>query len=147
MTMRFGFIGILLSGVALLICGAFLTLRAVLSDDNLNVTGIIIMTGGGIISLVAFFLRSRIKDGVGLFEITGKDKKEIQDLKRELNPWRIINGLLLRIGGLLVLAGAASIVRGLIAGPTMRTHWCISLLIIGLGVMCLLPTVLSQRRK
>jgi len=72
-------------------------------------TGAVLFLVVAIGTILVLFMRSRKREGVGLFEISDKDKAEFREtgseIAKEFAPRRLVGQLLATLGSLLVMAG------------------------------------------
>lgn len=88
--------------------------------------------------IIAVFVRSRSKEGIGTFEITKKDKAQIHEVRRELGFRRILGRLLGGFGSLAFVAGILSLVQD-------QAHWGVGMELIAISLFLVLCTVLLLR--
>jgi hypothetical protein len=125
-------------GIGTFLLGASLTAKFLFSDQEIVAADFAIMFMGAVTTLVAYFVRLRVINGIRVLEISQEDKKEIQDLRRELAPRAVAGRLLINFGGLFVFAGILLVLNGLNSGSSFRRGVAADILLFGAGITGLL---------
>jgi peptidoglycan/LPS O-acetylase OafA/YrhL len=73
--------------------------------EKLETKNAVALILGGMAVIIGVFARSRAKAGIGVIEITEKDKTEFNKLCSELNPRRLLGRLIGTFGALLIFTG------------------------------------------
>ena len=102
------------------------------------------MTTSGAFSCFAIFMRRRLIQGIPIFEMTAKDKTQLQEVRRELNIWRLLARFLGGIGSLALIAGMMTLINIHSSG---KFDWRVSAVLVGSGIALLLPAILLARRS
>ena len=137
----------LLGGLLIFVIGAFLSARCLYSSTDLQFIDLAFLFCGAVTSLIAYFIRLKIKEGAPIFKLTEKDRKEIRDFRTELSPRNILIRLLTYFGVLFVLAGCALVFHDLFVESNKRTAWLAKMILIGSGVTCILLAISLSKRK
>jgi hypothetical protein len=85
--------------------------------------------------IVAMFVRSRAKEGVGVFEITDKDKADFKEARRELGVRRILARLAGGFGSIFFIGGVITLFQS-------RANWGVSVVMIAIGLFLAFCTAL-----
>jgi uncharacterized membrane protein YfcA len=88
--------------------------------------------------VMAMFVRSRAKEGVGVLEVTDKDKEEFKEVRRELGIRRIFMRLIGGFAGISFIAGFATWFQN-------RADWRISVEMIAISIFLGFCTALLAR--
>jgi hypothetical protein len=89
-------------------------------------------------ALIMRFVCSRAKAGIGIFEVTDKDKAQLQDLRREFGLRNILAGLLVRFGGLMIIAA-------ILLPVFSRVEWIIFAELLTVGIFLFFVGILLER--
>lgn len=108
------------------------------ATETITTAGTVIMFTSAVLTCFAIFVRSRAIAGIRIFEITDKDKAELQEARRELGIRRILAKLAVGFGGICFLGSFATLSQNL-------ADWRISVEMFVIGGFLLLCTVLLSR--
>jgi hypothetical protein len=61
--------------------------------------------------IVVMYVHSRAKEGVGVFELTDKDRADLREARREFRVRRILAKLLGGIGSICFIGGVATLIQ------------------------------------
>ena len=93
--------------------------------------------------IIWLFVRSRKREGIRPLEITGKDREQLKELRREFNIWRFSATLLGGFGGLALAVGIMSFF-GL--GKFDKPDWRGGVACFVVGSILILPAILVAIR-
>ena len=131
-------------GLVLFLASSALVWYQFATTDSPSSTAAVIMSASGLLACFAVFMRSRAIAGIGVFEVTDKDRAQFQEARRELNIW----GLLARfLGGLGALALMAGMMSFLGLGSFSKPDWRGGIDCFVFGGILILPAVFLAKRS
>ena len=87
---------------------------------------------GTLLIMIGLFIWSRVRLGIPVFTVTAKDKTKFQEMRRELNVWRLLARLLGGFAAIFFIAGVSSVV---FADSSGKTDWRIAAELITIGLV------------
>ena len=130
-----------ITGTILMVLGLGTMVLNICSAGTLETKNAVALVLGGTAIVVGLFMRSRAKAGIGMTEITAKDRMEFGKARNELTLRSLLGRLIGTFGALFIFAGLLSPVY---ADSTHKWDWSAAMGMMVLGIFLVFCAALIE---